>query len=346
MHNKKNENISIAKNLHDEKVFSAIWDFFARPYAVGDLITWCMECYIKAKILRCDYVDYYVIADPERPAMPLQPMITSSNYNRYLIELNPIFYFNPLLRNLQVFGARKTFEHFLETHFDENAQIYPNPKSYTQEQGKDAYLFRHHEINDFYYNNGYIPYLKAPGGINVRKDLKHFGFQEDDFLVAVHLRQRKHDHYYGAVDLPRDANIDSWLDLFKYAAKKFPQVKFMLLGRKEEIPAEAYLLTNVYYLKEFGMGLVHELAFIHEANLFLGSNSGPAMMAMFSTTPYIIFYSPKSAAHTSYVTVTPVGCEKVPFAREEQWLSWLDDRTEVLIESFSRIYKKLKNKRV
>lgn len=335
----------LPENVSGNKAFSAILNFAIHPYALGDLLTWNLKCCVLAKMQGYEYVDIYIVVDPKRPSMLLQPFVTSENYNRYFIKFYPIFYFNPMLRNIHIFRDMHVFSDYLQANFTKGTQIYPTRDVYNQhlEQGQDSYASTHSEINEFYYKCGWIPTFKVPQGINVREDLEHLGFSQRNFFVAVHLRQRRNELHGDFLDPLRDSNINPWLKLFTYVNNKFPEVKFFLLGEKHEMAEEVLALPNVFYLKSFGMDIVHELALIHEADLFLGANSGPATMAMFSNTPYILFYQPRSAATTSYCFGVPVGSEKLPFARQEQWLKWTYDNVETLVESFFRIYKKLTN---
>lgn len=87
-----------------------------------------------------------------------------------------------------------------------------------------------------------------------------------------------------------NANLEEWLQFLIYA-QCYKNILFILIGN-EMVDIRMHNLSNVLITQNLGLSLVQELALIHRAGAFIGMSSGPASMAIFSTTPYFIFHSP------------------------------------------------------
>ena len=322
----------------------AVWDFGVKPYALGDILSWNLLTVIHAIRAGKSRVDIAIVLDPLRPNMPAQGYITSQNYMQFFLELEQAFYFNPMLGNLHIYKDRLLFEEMMILKNLKKESMEPSLTGYTNDLHNchQGYSFYHHEFNEFYDEYGYVPKFKAPVGFeNVAKELFSKAHTES-FVVAVHLRQRKNmNGTFRQSDLLRDSDQNNWLAFFKWALNEYPFVMFALVGRIDEYPREMMRMRNVVFLKSCGMGLSHELSLISEADLFMGSNSGPAMMAIYSDTPYLIYQSQSLAEQAASNFGIPLGTESLPYANDHQKIKWTEDTIDTLIQDFESMYKLL-----
>ena len=327
-----------------EQSHLAVWDFAVKPYALGDILSWNLLTVINAIRAGKKRVDIAIILDPLRPNMPAQGYITSQNYMQFFLELEQAFYFNPMLGNLHIYKDRLLFEEMMILKNLKQESMQPSLTGYTNDLHNchQGYSFYHHEFNSFFDEYGYVPKFKVPAGFEgVTREVFSKAHSET-FVVAVHLRQRKNmNGTFRHSDLLRDADQNNWLSFFKWAANDYPFVTFALIGRVDEYPREMLRLRNVVYLKSCGMGLSHELSMISEADLFMGSNSGPAMMAIYSDVPYLIYQQPETGQNTADLLGVPLGQERLPYANEYQRIKWSEDTTDTLIKDFESMYKTL-----
>ncbi len=66
------------------------------------------------------------------------------------------------------------------------------------------------------------------------------------------------------------------------------------------------------------------------ADLFMATNSGPAVMAVFSDTPYVIFQRNENAKITSEFWGVEEGAERLPFGTEHQTVFWGETTVDVI----------------
>lgn len=313
----------------------AVWDFSSRPYSLGDILNFCIEVSMQVKRLNKDGADIYVLADPVIPAAGSQRgFIVRENYHQYLLDIMDAFFFCEDQRSIHIVSDRAELDAMLITATQQDVLTYPRFDVYTEElNGRKS---QHHSnfglMNKFKDEFGYFPKLKAPEGIKVLSNNLTFGFKPDTIFVAVHLRQRRNEAgTLAGGKVGRDAHFDHWIEFFEHAFQQHPNVTFVVCGRPAEFTRKLYQLPNVLILKAYGMNLQHELAMILEADLFMGSNSGPATVAIFSDTPYYIFQTKGNEQETADQCEIQVGDPHLKFANDDQFMVWGDTSTEKLI---------------
>lgn len=191
------------------------------------------------------------------------------------------------------------------------------------------YIHSHENINKFAEKNGGIPLLLPAIGCSPDVDelieRRFFGKK----IVTFHLRLRRLDAGYGGEhSYSRDSDFLEWYDFLRVAGLKYPEVEFIALGRLQEKPLELLRLPNVTSLRMFGMGLGHELTLMLKCDLFIGSSSGFAAMANFSSVPYFITKMNPGACHAYAI---PDGAERLPFAQKDQILVYAQETSELLM---------------
>jgi hypothetical protein len=340
----RRRNLSAGLSPREElQTYSAIWDFGARPYALGDILSWFIEVNIRFITSKRQLLDIIILADPSRPGSNNQPYVVKQNYERYLHSLLPAFSFCPNLNNLFIVKDRHQVESFLSHATANQFAIEPNLSAYFDElDNQSSYRGFFSEMNQFYADNGYLPLFEKSASYSVLADSLQFGFNEDTFFVTLHMRRRSSDQasVSRGSNVARDANPDIWLSFIRNVASSHSNVKFIILGRSDEVSRELYKMPNVLFLKQYGMGLAEELTAIWESDLFMAISSGPAVAAIFSKTPYLIYLeevNQKNAAEHKEVIIG----EQLPFADEHQIHRWTNVTAELLYDDFCDMYQRL-----
>ena len=323
--------------------FVAVYNFAILPYALGDILTWNVQSCIKAVAAGRKYVDVFVVADPFNPSNRCQKdFITPQNYRVFLQEMLPAFSVNPMLRNLTVYESQDLFTgaYMLRRLVLDGAgfDISDHLGNLADQMANE--LGRYTLINDFFARQAHGPSLRMPDSMTERaRDLiRNLG--DNAFTVAVHLRSRQRSSWHETTtDWDRDADIGVWFDFFRRVQKACPNVRFVLVGRPEEWPSDFRSQPNIILPKFMGLGLPDELALIQECDLFMGSNSGPSVMAIFGTKPYFIFEcSEANYGYTARQWGVKVGATRLSFGKEFQEIRWGVTSSEGLWECFERVY--------
>lgn len=140
---------------------------------------------------------------------------------------------------------------------------------------------------------------------------------------------RKHSTW----GVERNARLDSWFRFLSLCNGNYG-VKFIAIGMREEIDPRLRALGNVIFSKDFGTTIEQDLALMQSSLMYLGSTSGPGVMAALSDRPYIIFnYRP---SHTRL----PFGSQH-PFATSLQKLVWEPETAELLIHGFEDLFSQI-----
>jgi len=285
-------------------------------------------------------LDVCFLADPDRPSPPYQKhFIDKSNYRSFLAEWLPVFYLNPMLTTLRVYEDRTDYEvHGILKELILNAGSLNLPDYLTElSESADADLGSYALVNDFHSRFGYIPRPVVPERYReqIRARLKP-AFPSKSVFVAVHLRPRAQEDGTWRPDGPerdRDARIDIWAEFFSWAEREHPEVMFVAVGRAIEWSEALCDRSNLVLLRSLGYGLMEELALIQEADVFMGSNSGPAVVAIFGVKPYWVFeISKPSFSYSARKWGIPIGSSRLPFAGEHQRIFWGPVSTTQLAE--------------
>lgn len=334
----------------------AIYDFELLPYALGDVLTWNIQTAIRCEDLGRTQVDMFICMDPRHPASIYQRnLVVSENCALFFNELLGAFGTHPMLGNLHLFGSRDEMISALRsraTTDDTVAQSVADYEKVLAARGDEfalneyfiKYVYSHETINAFARKHRRIPLLEPSRGcvpdvtslINQRFAGKH--------IVVIHPRLRRLDYGYGGEHTyTRDSDFIEWYDFIRQTGDKHPDVQFVVMGRLQEKPLELLRLPNVMSLRMLGMGLGHELTLMTEADLFIGTSSGFAAMANFSSVPYFITkMNPESCKAYQIEN----GAERLPFATPDQLLIYEPETTALLTRLLeSRLHVPLRHGR-
>lgn len=310
-----------------------VYDFSYGPYALGDALTWTMNLNVMAAEAGGAAVDQYLVIDPARPGGWLQPFVNPHNYVTLIDNLFPAFLCSPALRSLKLIRHGPSFRLFLLREVARRRPMWP---SFWAQLNRKLDFISHRRFNRYYRKHGVLPWLTAPRGYGDWADEFRRTRMKDRFVVAINIRQ-------GALsvtpaNLYRDSPLPEWHAFIRRAAQRHPEVLFLILGGYTEWDREFLRLPNTLIPRASGLGLGHELALLHRADLFMGSSSGFATMATFSNRPY--FITNIQSLFSSYIDV-PVGGRHFPFGNENQILHWEREDQDVLLEAFEELRGRL-----
>lgn len=315
--------------MNDQKPFKAFLDFAGSPYALGDILTWNMRVCVEALYAGKEQTDVWVLSDPENPSNKYQFYINGLNHQKYLLDLMPAFFTNPMLRNIHFLHERAELDRLVFDSHVREEPFFPNMEKYVSGYRTRSALYSNHDlINAWYREKGWVPKLALPKGVRTWAENFLKSYNPNCVIVAVHLRNRRYETETFAADVFRDADFDVWSAFFERARQSFPQVVFLLAGRPIEWPRSFHRRGNLIPLKTMGYGLMEELAMIQCSDLFMATNSGPAVMAVFSETPYVIFQRKENASLTSRFWGVEEGAKRLPFATELQSVFWGEIKVE------------------
>ncbi len=331
------------------EAYPAIYDFSTLPYALGDILTWSVKTLIRARQGGFEKVDLYLCCDALAPAsVPQRAFITPESYQLHLLELLPAFHCNPLVENLHIFTDRREFAKALtglgrssNPHVIAALRRHEEALSHSDTLEGLAPTFHrevtfHDDINAYHAETGFVPRLASSSAylqeaLSFRKNLG-----ENIFVVAMQFRMRQADVTMDGVDPERDADYLAWFRFLDLVHRKFPHVRFLLLGKLQEKPVQTLGLPNVIAPRLLGMSLGHELALIQISDFYLGSTSGFAAMAMFSDVPYCIT---KFTAPSCEIVGIPPNGSRLPFGHESQVVTGAPETQEMLLAHFLKPYR-------
>lgn len=318
--------------------FVAFIDFYASPFALGDILTWNMRVMCEALNAGKKAMDVVALTDPGSLGNASQCFfVTPHNYLRLYTDLIPAFYTNPMLAGFHHLRDRASFERRMGAAQANGQPMFPGLAKY--EEGlrtREALYNRHHVMNSFHGEHGWLPRLTVPPSHAMWAENFLKSHNPEIFVVTVHVRRREAEtHLFGAA-LDRDGDFGTWEAFFDEARRRHPETLFIVLGKSVEWPRRLMRRSDVIVLKALGLGLMEELAMIQASDLFMGLLSGPSTMAFFSRVPYSLFVQRGYEQASAEVMGVPVGEERLPFAEEDQIMLWEPATLDALLETFER----------
>ena len=307
-----------------EKRILAIWDFRMVPFTVGELL-YCQEVtLILRELHQVDKIDLVLLCDAEHPARADGGMDVQ-NFHYYFSKLLPGAFVNSHLGALLVMDSQEMLANYIA---DNHKRYYIFPP-YVDAQGRSLtrYTQYFNYVQTFHAEHGYIPHLSCQPAMvmwahqflaaNVRPRLP----------VTVQLRNT-------STTLYRNAKLECWLEFFAHCETRY-NVTFVMIGRKDEIDPRFRHLPNVLVAKDHGTTVEQDLALIQAGMAYLGSTCGPAIMALFSDLPYVL-YNFRTVHEKKLVSGQPL-----PWATSLQKLVWETETTERLIADFTWLYEQI-----
>lgn len=306
--------MSRKKSKHKRIV--GVWDLRITPVRLGDLLTLVEELHISRKVHIARFSDVVIIYDAKHLQVPAEYFDTSEIIvlNKRVRKISPVVSLLYDLEGINNCYIVKTAD-ALATTVDDASNIVWHTY--------DTTLF----VQKFFHENGFIPTISCKPYVLkwARNFIKHNVL---GMPVVVHLKNKGTDSA---------ADFDAWFSFFNKCAKKY-SVTFIFIGN-EKINNTVRQLPNVCIAKDFDSNLAREMALIQSAALFMGMVSGPANMAIFSDTPYIMYKNPDH--HTKQMKIELGEHDWFPFASSQQRILRMKHTSESLMSEFERVYRKI-----
>jgi hypothetical protein len=307
-----------------QKRILAIWDFRIEPFTVGELLL----CHEVALVLRekhqVDKIDLVLLWDKDNPTN-LSGGLNPSNFYNYFSELLQLAFVNIHLGAVFVMDSPD----MLSSYIADNHQRYHIFPPHKDSDGNK--ITGHHQLfnysNSFYSQHGYVPHMSCQ--LSTLSWARKFLFDNLHPLLPVTVQLRN------TSTVPeRNAELDCWIEFFTHCLNKYP-IKFIMIGRGDEIDPRFRKLSNVLVAKDYCTTLEQDLALIQTAFMFMASSSsGPSAMALFSDLPYVLY---------KFMPVNediPPG-SSAPWATELQKWVWEPETTDRLTSDFRWVYDKV-----
>ena len=312
----------VRRTSSQEKRILAIWDFSKDPFTVGDFLVFQELTLVLRIIHSVEKVDMIWLYGPN--SFSSDGGLTPDNYHHYLSRLLPLAYVNPHLGSFMLMDSPE----MLESYIADNHHRYYIAPPYRDEEKRLVrdYTYYFNYIYKFYEEYGSIPHLSCNSSVVSWARLFIDEVVGQQIPVVVHLRNAK-------IAPERNAKLDCWLEFFEYCKDKF-DVKFIMIGEKNQLDNCFRQLPNVVYSKDFGTTIEQDMALIQASCLYLGTISGPQVMATFSDRPYIIFNV--RMVHTKLAPGS-----QHPFATPLQKLVWKPETKGLLIDEFTKLFSKV-----
>ena len=152
-------------------------------------------------------------------------------------------------------------------------------------------------------------------------------------MVTINLR---HDFN---VSLNRNSNIPAWVGLFEHCATHYPDVLFVIIGRKNTYTEVIPRTPNILFSKDYNDTVCEDIALMYHSQFHMGATSGLVSCVFLSrTVPYALFNFRMDGSHHPFHTTHP----NVIFPwqnKKLQHVLWGPEDRAVLIKEFEYLYE-------
>lgn len=325
-------------NREDKKLL-AICDLSMITWCVGEFLHFQMNTLINRIVHEVDKIDIIWLYDSEHPATPKalrSGWITKENSAKCLKEVLSLGRVNPHLGSFTVMNF-EGLEEFVENNSD---KYVIDPSMEIIRKRKIIYREFSNKIVNFYNERDFLPLLSCSS--DMVSWARHFLRKTGGYSVVVQLRNSP----FGSGKKKKlNSPFNEWLGFFTECRKKFKEVKFVVVSKKEEIDKSfeksARSLGNVIFSKKHGKFEKHtttveqDCALIQASKICIGS-SGIMSMAWYCGIPYL-FFNPGYG----FFKKTLNSSGQFPFATPFQRWIRKPVRKESIMKEFKELYNQV-----
>lgn len=318
-----------------ERRLLVIYDLFSQPFSVGDILVVQEASLVLRERHAVDVVDFAIVYDPRHPAQsgPAFTSITKDNALFNLASILPVAQVNQHLGSLFVFNSHRHLERFIVDNTDRYL-VWPSGWKFATRE----YLFKtvfEDLLHNHFQQHGSIPHLACRPFL---ADWAKAFYEEHVYPqvpVSVNIRNNK------AFQTHRNAHLECWLKFFAYCEPRYP-AKFVIICAKIEVDDRLRACANVIIAKDYQTGVEQDLSLIHGSAFHMGSDSGPACMAIFSDKPYLVV---NTAMRPNYFSNPEIfqqdsdGLRRFAFSGPLQRFGAGVETTAFLIKEFTRMWE-------
>ena len=208
-----------------------------------------------------DKIDIVWLCDPKNPARGSGQGITPNNYHYHLSTLLPLAHVNPHLGSFMLMDSQQLLESYILANLH-RYYVWPPFKDYVAKRWTFTQYFN--AIQKFYAERGFIPHLSCKPAMVMWAHLFIEREVRPNLPIVVHLRKSR-------AGFPRrNANLESWLEFFTFCTAEFSNVRFIVIGGREEIAPSLRGLGNLIFSKDYGTTVEQDLALMQASIMFLG----------------------------------------------------------------------------
>ena len=280
-----------SSSKYSKKRILGIYDLKTLPWGIGDPLLFIEKLSTLKIIHDADKIDFCVIYDNKNPTgYRREPNINTNNAQDYMVDLLPLFNTCPYLGSIFQFSSRKEFNIFLKNNIT-RYDFYPSLRKNLDEsynfQGHGIVLMK--EFEDFFNEYNYIPHLR----IGERDRSWAYWFYQNylpNNTVPVVLSLRRP---LSMISRERNADPKVWLAFIDKCKEVYKDVTFVIVGLRIEVFQGLRERSNVVIAKDYGTSIIQDLALMRLSYFYMGTASGPGIIAQFSDLPYLIFQMPQ-----------------------------------------------------
>ncbi len=262
-----------------------IYDLSTQPFSVGDILTFQEAGLVLLEKYGCSAVDFALVYNPVNPAVP-DPSFSSINEDNCLFHLAsilPVAQVNPRLGSLFLFNNHDYLNRFV---IDNMNLYFPWPSAWMYFSKEYlSYRIFNELLAEYYQKNNRLPVLNSRP--NVR--LWVFNFMRKHIFPSIPVTVQLRRNFIN--DPRRNSDYDVWFKFFSACNGRYP-VKFIIIGSEAEMDERFKNCPNVCTAKDFRTGVEQDLALIESAVMHMGASSGPGMLALFGSKPFLLLNSP------------------------------------------------------
>lgn len=304
------------------------WDFNQRLAKTGDFIVF-LEI---LSLLRTEFgldqrqknIDICFIDDPTHHNAQFSPYIKSYKFKK---DLKSLLVVNPFLDTTAIFKSNEEFEQF----YKQNKKRYIRwPPTVAGSIPSDCRI-----IEKYFAKFGTIPFLSIES--DVLKIIYEFHKNEVYPARPVVLNIRNNPSH----STKRNSNIKE-IKKFIQNYERNQNYKFIIICNKEEFPIEFQGLINVIFSKDYFSGIEFDIALIKTSYISIFPDSGMAIFAYFSDTPFIQYGEAASKKLDRHMT--PLNDTTFNFFAKYQRRHYKKEEAQLLIKEFEDLSAQLELK--